>query len=109
MLCKALFSSDDPMAVPHSLDKAYSSGPATSRQPGYAVGIYNADGEQYKSVIGKVKQDKAVKHALKKDLYRIAVFTKDELCNKGLKGMLGFQAIGKVFRLSIPKEQLIGI
>ncbi|RCH98816.1 hypothetical protein CU097_015320, partial [Rhizopus azygosporus] len=81
------------MAVAHPLDKANSSVPATGCRSDYVVDACGADGQQYKSVISEAKLEKVPKNAIKKDLYRIAVFTKDELCNKGLKGILGFQAV----------------
>lgn len=86
------------------MDKANSNGPATGCRPDCTADAYDADGQHYKSVMGEVKLEKASKKTIKKDLYIVAVFTKDELCRKGLKGVLGFQAIGKAFRLSIPKK-----
>lgn len=87
------------------MDKVNSHGPATGCRSDYAVDACDADGQWYKSVSGEVKLEKAPKTLIKKTYTELLFFTKDELCNKGLKGVLGFQAVGKVFRLSIPKKK----
>lgn len=87
------------------MDKVNSHGPATGCRFDYAVDACDADGQWYKSVSGEVKLEKAPKTLIKKTYTELLFFTKDELRNKGLKGVLGFQAVGKVFRLSIPKKK----
>ncbi|KAL4205936.1 hypothetical protein AB4K20DRAFT_1812414 [Rhizopus microsporus] len=104
-LCKALFASDDPMAVAHPrLDKVNSHGPATGCRSDYAVDACDADGQWYKSVSGEVKLEKAPKTLIKKTYTELLFFTKDELCNKGLKGVLGFQAV-EICTLTFPREK----
>ncbi|PHZ07221.1 uncharacterized protein RHIMIDRAFT_250019 [Rhizopus microsporus ATCC 52813] len=94
-MMSSLFRSHSPETVPHVCDKLFDMGQITNgSRPDYISDVYYGGERQYTNVVGETKIEGATKIGIVRDLYRMALFSKEALDQGNLKGVMGFQAIG---------------
>lgn len=63
-------------------------------RPDYISDVYYEGERQYTNLVGEIKIEGTTKIGIVRDLYRIALFSKEALDQGNLKGVMGFQAVG---------------
>ncbi|CEI91803.1 hypothetical protein RMCBS344292_06082 [Rhizopus microsporus] len=90
-MMSALFRSNNPETISNVCNKLFDMGQiANDSRPDYISDVYNGGERQYTNPVGEIKIEGATKIGIVRDLYRMALFSKEALDQGKLKGVMAF-------------------